>query len=181
MRHGRLHGWAGNVGGLLLLAGWYVTLGPTLVGGPAAYVVVSGHSMDGTYETGDLIITRQQSSYEVGDIVTFTLDNGGQVIHRIIGGNGTRGYVMQGDNNPNPDPWRPSDEEIVGKSWVRLAGKAYWLELPREPWFAGSVAGILALIALMSGERSKRSRRASAPASQGNLVNEPASREHRDK
>src|SRR5687768_9615768 len=80
---------------LVLLGGWFVFLAPTNLGGPTAYIEVSGHSMDGTYQTGDLVITREQDSYEVGDIVTFRVDNGGKVIHRIIGGNGTEGYTLQ--------------------------------------------------------------------------------------
>lgn len=130
---------------------WFLTLAPTAIHGPAAYIEVYGHSMDGTYKTGDLILTRKQDSYEVGDIITFKVPAGageGQVIHRIIGGNGTTGYTTQGDNNPDPDPWHPMDADVVGQAWKRFEGKAWMLHLPRQPWFAGVTAGLLTLVVL---------------------------------
>ena len=148
----------GNVVVLGLLVVWFLLLGPTAFGGPAGYIEVSGHSMDGTYKTGDLILTRDQDTYAKGDIVTFKVyDGAGQVIHRIIGGNGETGYTTQGDNNPDPDPWHPTDEEIVGKSWHRFEGKAWLLHLPQRPWFAGLAAGLITLLVL--GLDSKPGRR----------------------
>ncbi len=148
----------GNVVILGLLGIWFALLGPTAFGGPAGYIEVSGHSMDGTYKTGDLILTRDQDTYAKGDIVTFKVyDGAGQVIHRITGGNGDTGYTTQGDNNPDPDPWHPTDEEIVGKSWVRFEGKAWVLHLPQRPWFVGAAAGLITLLVLgLDGKPRKR-------------------------
>lgn len=138
---------SGNVVVLGLLLVWFVTLAPTAIGGPTAYNEVVGHSMDGTYQSGDLVITREQGGYEVGDVVTFRAA-GGLVIHRIIGGDGSRGYTLQGDNNPAPDPWHPGEEDVIGKAWIHLPGTAWILRLPREPWFAGVFAGLLTLVVL---------------------------------
>jgi signal peptidase I len=137
----------GNLVVLALLGLWYVTLAPTAIGGPAAYTEVSGHSMDGTYKTGDLILTRVQDTYEVGDIVVFRA-GGGQVVHRIIGGNGGQGYTLQGDNNPDPDPWHPTDADIVGKAWVRFEGLAWVTRLPDNPLAVGLAAGLFTLVVL---------------------------------
>ena len=137
-----------NVLVLGLLVGWYFTLGPTAFGGPAGYIEVSGHSMDGTYKTGDLILTQAQDSYAVGDIVTYKVNGNQQVIHRIIGGDGAKGYTMQGDNNPDPDPWHPTDADVVGKSWHRFEGKAWLMHLPQRPWFVGLAAGLITLLVL---------------------------------
>ena len=154
-----------NLAMLALLAGWFVTLAPTVFGGPAAYIEVVGHSMDGTYRTGDLIITRTQDTYAKGDIVTFRAnDAGSQVIHRIIGGDGDSGYITQGDNNPDADPWHPTDEQIVGKAWIRLADKAWMMHLPRQPWFAGLTAGLLTLLVLGWDARPRRRPDAEADA-----------------
>jgi signal peptidase I len=149
---------AGNIGVLAVLGIWFVTLAPSAIGGPAAYIEVSGHSMDGTYLTGDLVVTREQDRYERGDIVAFRAA-GGQVIHRIIGGNGTHGYKTQGDNNPDPDPWRPTDADVVGKAWIHLPDKAWILHLPRDPMFAGVTAGMLTLLVLLWDERPAKGRR----------------------
>ena len=129
---------AGQPGQRLAFLGvWFFTLAPTVIGGPAGYIEVSGHSMDGTYKTGNIILTRAHDSYAKGDIIVY--DAGpGQVVHRIIGGNGTTGYTTQGDNNPDPDPWHPKDDQVVGQAWHRFEGKAWILHLPRQPWFAGA-------------------------------------------
>jgi signal peptidase I len=149
---------ASNLGVLAFLGIWFVTLAPTSIGGPAAYIEVSGHSMDGTYLTGDLVVTRQQDTYQAGDIVAFHA-SGGQVIHRIIGGDGTKGYTLQGDNNPNADPWHPTDSDVVGKAWIHMPQKAWVLHLPRNPMFAGITAGLLTLLVLMWDEWPSKSRR----------------------
>ncbi len=131
-----------------LLVGWWLTLAPTQFGGPASYIKVDGHSMDGTYATGDLIVMREKASYEAGDIVAYRA-RGGQVIHRITGGNGRDGYVLQGDNNPDPDPWHPKDADVLGSAVHRFAGSAHLLELPAKPWFAGLTAGLLTILMLL--------------------------------
>jgi signal peptidase len=149
---------AGNLIVLALLGAWFLTLAPTVIGGPAAFIEVSGHSMDGTYLTGDLVVTREQDTYEKGDIVTFEA-GGGQVIHRIIGGDGVKGYTVQGDNNPDPDPWYPTDADVVGKAWIHLPQKAWILHLPRNPMFAGVTAGMLTLLVLLWDAKPSQSRR----------------------
>ena len=162
----------GNVIVLALLGLWFVTLAPTAMKGPAAYIEVVGHSMDGTYLTGDLVITRKQDSYEKGDIVAFQVGRdgrGGQVIHRVIGGNGVKGYRTQGDNNPDPDPWRPTDADVVGKAWIHLDQKAFLLHLPPQPPSPASPAGLVTCSCsgstrVRSDGRRQSRRRRSAPA-----------------
>lgn len=147
------------VANLAVLAGlgiWFLTLAPTAIGGPAAFIEVSGQSMSGTYESGDLVVTRARSTYSEGDIVVFRTDSGGQVIHRIIGGDGRSGYTLQGDNNPDPDPWHPTDADVVGSEWIHLPQKAWMMHLPREPWFAGLSAGLATLLVLGWDARPRR-------------------------
>ena len=155
----------GNVVVLAVLGIWYLTFAPTTIGGPAAFIDVQGHSMDGTYLTGDLVITKKQDSYAKGDIVAFKVE-GGQVIHRIIGGDGEKGYTLQGDNNPDPDPWHPTDEDVVGKAWIHLPQKAHLLDLPADPEFAGISAGFLTLLVLLWDGRPRRGRAAAHEAAQ---------------
>ena len=152
-----------NVLVLGLLGVWFFTLAPTLVNGPAAYIKVSGHSMDGTYKTGDLVVTREQDTYGKGDIVAFEVPNGmgtGQVIHRIIGGNGRAGYTMQGDNNPDPDPV-PAPERTPTSSARpgRTTRTPAWVfELPQNPTYVGLAAGLFTLIVLAFDARPRRRR-----------------------
>lgn len=145
----------GNLVVLALLALWYLTLAPTVFGGPAAYIEVSGHSMDGTYKTGDLVVTRSQDTYAKGDIIAFKV-SGGQVIHRIIGGDGTAGYTLQGDNNPDPDPWHPTDADVVGRAWLHYPDSAWVFDLPRDPRYVGLAAGLITLVVLTIDARPRR-------------------------
>ncbi len=144
-----------------LLVAWWFTLAPTQFGGPASYIEVDGHSMDGTYATGDLIVMRQADTYEKGDVVAYRV-GGAKVIHRIIGGNGHAGYVLQGDNNPDPDPWHPTDQDVIGRAVHRFPGSAHLLHLPAQPWFAGLVAGVLTLLMLLPDGVRDRTRPAGA-------------------
>ena len=124
---------------IVLVVAWFLTFHPASLGGRASYVMVSGTSMQPTLYTNDLVITRTQPTYAVGDIVAYRVDDS-QVIHRIVGGSNSEGYLLQGDNNPSVDPWYVTDNEIVGKSWVRIPGGAVYLRALQGP---GPLAAVL--------------------------------------
>lgn len=96
-------------------------LWPTSLGGCTTLTIVSGHSMEPTYYTGDLVISRC-GDCQVGDIVVYNPPNVGaaRVIHRIVGGDAESGWVVQGDNNDFLDPWRPTDERVLGRAVVHV-------------------------------------------------------------
>jgi signal peptidase len=128
----------------VLVLAWAVLLRPGFLAGKANYIVVSGHSMEPTYYTGDLVITHKAGHYQAGDIVAFKVE-GGLVIHRIVGGNGDEGFDMQGDNNPNPDRWKPRADQIIGKAWLHVGGFGRWLERLGQPsTLAPLVGGVTA-------------------------------------
>lgn len=134
---------------------WFAYLAPTSLGGGTSYIRVAGHSMDPTYASGDVVIQRKKDSYEVGDIVAFKAQ-GGQVIHRVVGGDERDGYVLRGDNKPDNDPWRPKHDDILGASWVHLPGAGKYLDFLTTPMFAGIAGGLLALAVLDSSPRDRR-------------------------
>lgn len=117
----RLRRHAGDVLFLVaaLVVGYF--LWPTSLGGCTTLTIVSGHSMEPTYYTGDLVVSRC-GEYQAGDIVVYNPPNVGtaRVIHRIIGGDGATGWVMQGDNNDFVDPWQPTDDRVLGRSVLHL-------------------------------------------------------------
>ena len=143
-------GRAGRVGLLVALLGWFVVLRPQSLGGPAAYVMVAGDSMEPTLQPGSLVVVLRRPDYRVGDVVTYRIGEGdvaagNNVIHRIVGGDGESGYVAQGDNVASSDPWHPTTTQIVGKVVFVIPGAAPALIFLRSPLFVASVATGIAL------------------------------------
>lgn len=106
---------------LALVAAWF--LWPTSLGGCTTLTIVSGHSMEPVYYTGDLVVARCGEP-TVGDVIVYQPDDvgGARVIHRIIGGDAGAGWAMQGDNNGFVDPWTPAGDEVLGVAGLHLAG-----------------------------------------------------------
>jgi signal peptidase I len=143
----------GSLFPLALFAFWLVTLGPTQLGGPVAYVIVNGDSMEPTYEDGDLVIAKERSTYAVGDIVTFTnpdeFNSGMRVIHRITD-IGPRGIITQVDNRDREDPWPLREGDILGVSIFHAPKVGTWLTTLRSsPLLLGLFAGAVAFILLL--------------------------------
>jgi signal peptidase I len=139
-----------------LVSLWYVLLAPPALGGRTSYISVSGHSMEPTYFTGDLVVVRKADGYRAGDIVAFKAQ-GGVVIHRITGGDSVSGYVTEGDNNSWTDPWRPTDHDVVGRAWFRLPGASRWLLTLTQPAAVAVVVTVLLALGLRSDKTRNRS------------------------
>jgi signal peptidase len=160
--------------GVGILAAWFLLLRPTSLGGPAGYLWVNGTSMEPTLESGDLVVVRQAGTYGPGDIVGFRVPDGepgagGLVIHRIVGGSASAGFVTQGDNKPRPDEWRPTGNDVVGALWFVLPGAGPAFTWIRQPTVFAALAAALVVFSVMAGGASRVRRRASvepmAPAS----------------
>jgi signal peptidase len=153
-----------------VLAIWVVILRPQSLGGPASYIVVRGTSMLPTYQNGDLVIMQSAAVYAVGDAVAYRVPSGeigeGHVIvHRITGGNGTDGFVVQGDNNNAIDPWMPRATDIAGKSWAVVPGAGRLIAIIHQPVIAGGLAaGVMVSLILAGQSRPKSTRRSPAQA-----------------
>ncbi|QHT58060.1 signal peptidase I [Cellulomonas sp. H30R-01] len=127
------------------LAAWL--LWPTNLGGCTTLTIVSGHSMEPTYETGDLVVSRCGEP-QVGDVVVYRPEqlDGGRIIHRLVGGDGTNGWVVQGDNNDWTDPFAPTNDQILGVAQLHVAKVGLVGRLVASPWVFGScllIAGAL--------------------------------------
>ena len=108
-----------TVGALVL--GWLIW--PSSLGGCTTLTIVSGRSMEPTYYTGDLVVTRC-GPVELGDVIVYNPPDvgGARVIHRIVDGNATEGWIVQGDNNDFLDPWKPTQEQILGSPVLHVPG-----------------------------------------------------------
>lgn len=147
---------------LVFTATWFVALRPTYLGGTTAYVIVSGASMRPTLESGDLVAVRAQPSYRNGDLVAYRVPRGepgegAVVIHRIVGGSGTSGYVLQGDNTQGPDLWRPNRADVIGRAWIRVPAVGRVLAPLLSPLWKGALAGALAASAVLTARSPSRS------------------------
>ena len=135
---------------LILAAGWFAFLRPTIWGGPLTYVVIRGTSMQPTYQPGDLVLVRQEAEYGPGDIVAYRVpdddvDSDLILIHRIIGGSGEEGFTVLGDNNPENDIWYPKDSDIVGRPVFHLPSVGLILTFLRAPLVLASLAAGVAV------------------------------------
>jgi signal peptidase I len=154
-----------EIASILLVIGacvfWAMFLRPQSLGGPAGYVLVSGQSMLPLYHTGDLILVQRKRSYDVGDIIAYHVPNddpmaGAQVIHRIVGGNATRGFVVQGDNRTAPDVWRPKPNDIVGSASLKIPRAVVVMQYLRSPLLLGLLAASFVLVYLLSGGKKDK-------------------------
>ena len=123
-------------GGVRKLMGWplllvmIVALWPAAWGGLTGFSVVDGTSMESAYDTNDVVLTLRQSSYAVGDIVSYKVPagqeaSGQQIIHRIVAVENSADepiFSTQGDNDPSLDPWKISTVDVVGKVVLHAPG-----------------------------------------------------------
>lgn len=124
---------------------WLFFFRPTLLGGPATYIIVDGISMQPTFFTGDLVILHRSAAYRVGDVIAFQVQ-GRNVIHRIVGGSARGGFITQGDNKPEVDPWQPTPDRILGKQWLHIPSLGIKLNRLRSPMGISAIAGLIALM-----------------------------------
>ncbi len=151
---------------LLVAVPAYFYVWPTFLLGQATYVVVSGTSMQPLYRTGDLVVLRERERYARGQIIAYHAA-GGVVIHRIVGGNSTDGFITRGDNRTTDDPWRPKSQNVLGSPWLHMPWVGGWVVAARNhvpPGSAiGGVAGLLVFSmfapAMTSTRRRRRRRR----------------------
>jgi signal peptidase len=150
---------------------WVVFLRPVSLGGPADYVIVSGHSMEPMFKTGDVVVALRQHAYHHGEVVVYRVPAGepaagDRVIHRIIGGSAATGFVMKGDNKDGVDPWRPKPEDIIGKERLRIPNAGDGLLFLRTPLGVALLAGLTTLLVALAGS-ARRSVKAAGRAVNG--------------
>jgi signal peptidase I len=139
---------------LALLGGWWLTLAPRAVGGPATFVLVQGQSMEPLLHTGDLVVvTRSSDSYQLGDLVAVSVD-GGVVIHRLRSGSATQGWRTQGDNRRTEDAWAIRPSQVLGKAWLTVPAFTTKTAFVRSWWFAPGAAALTVFLILMPTRRA---------------------------
>lgn len=126
----------------LLLAAWWHLLAPSSLGGPLTPVVISGSSMEPTFSSGDLVLVRTADSYRPEEVIAFRTDRG-VVIHRLVELEGDV-LVTAGDSLRTRDPWLPTVDDVVGRSWITIPGFAGLLTTVADPMVLGAICGAAA-------------------------------------
>jgi signal peptidase I len=111
---------AGTVFGYVLAAVLVTFSLLSATGYVKARVVLTG-SMQPTINPGDIVLTAPVTRVEpkVDDVAAYQarrFDGApvGVFTHRIIGGDGQSGWILQGDANPSPDVQKPTNSDILG-------------------------------------------------------------------
>jgi signal peptidase I len=126
------------------------------VGSPVSYVVVSGHSMEPTFHTGDVAILVRRAGYRRGEIVGYEVPKGSPgagliIIHRIVGGNVREGFIMRGDNKQFADPWRPRLRDIVGTERLMVPKVGLATRYVRSRAGLAALAGFITIAIALGG------------------------------
>jgi signal peptidase len=145
----------------LLLASAFVAL--QLPWSPVRSVVVAGPSMQPSLHGGDLVVTVRRTSYRNGDVVAFRVSAGEPgagklVIHRIVGGDGTSGYVMRGDNREGADPWHPRHGDVVGEAALLVPRLGLLPALLHTPLGMATLAALVTIMSIGLGRRNEQAK-----------------------
>lgn len=126
---------------------WHSGIQQTLVHDETAgilgynYKTVLTGSMEPVIPVGSIVITKEQSSYEMEDIISFQ-EEGSVITHRIISIDRER-YITKGDANNVADTEEVQQKQILGKVILTIPLLGYlvmWLMSP---------VGIISLFIIM--------------------------------
>lgn len=148
---------------VLLVALTLLVMG-TKIAGFQVFTVLSG-SMEPEYPVGSLIWVKpvDPSELKQGDIITFRLEGGTVVTHRILevaeDASGLR-FRTKGDANNAPDGAPVQEEHIIGTPVLTLPLLGYGVRFMKSPagiWAALSAGAVLLLLMLLpeTGKRAQ--------------------------
>ena len=140
---------------LATLGAWAVVV--PLVGGFRPIVVSSG-SMHPALDVGDVVLVDRDAEPARGGVATFVHPQvpGALVTHRLVG-HDDDGWRTRGDANATEDPWRVSNEEVVGLTRLVVPSiglPTIWARQGRNDLLAASAAGLVLLLSLAGAFRS---------------------------
>jgi signal peptidase I len=121
-----------------------------------SYVITHGVSMNPVYYQGDLVFVIKHERYRTGQVVAYRDPASGEdVLHRIIGGDATSGYIFKGDNNPSRDPIKPTRDRLIGRATLHVPKGGIWLKPLLSPTGLGMI-GFLIFGGLLAGPSTRR-------------------------
>jgi signal peptidase len=142
-----------------VVAAAWMLLAPRQLGGSVDYAVIHGVSMQPKLHAGDLVLIRSKPSYKVGQVVGYQSGLLHEIVlHRIIAAHNGH-YLFKGDNNNFTDSYFPTQNQLIGKLWLRIPHAGAALQWLRSPGRAAILGGIIALLTIFGGGSSGARRR----------------------
>jgi signal peptidase I len=139
-----------------LVVGFLVFARAGFVSTPVSYVIVSGHSMEPTFHTGDVALLVRSGRYRKGEVIGYEVPKGGPgaglvIIHRIVGGNARAGFIVRGDNKQFADPWRPRPHDILGAERLLVPKVGLATRYVRSRAGLAALAGLITIVIALGG------------------------------
>lgn len=100
---------------------------------PYSMFAVVSDSMIPAFYKDDLLITQNQKSYAIGDIITYKspIEENKYISHRIVELTNT-GYYTKGDNKPTKDIWLVTNDSIIGKTTYIANDLGFLISFPQS-------------------------------------------------
>ncbi len=167
----------------LLLAGLLAMMWPVRFGGTTNFIIVSGRSMEQTYHTGDLVITKKRSAYRVGEVVVYRIPGAGagagrEIVHRLHERLPDGRFLVRGDNNKTNDPWVITSADIVGSKWLMVAKGGVFLGFLRSILMLAVLFGVLVAWVFWPREEQLDAAGTEVPDDQRHGIPEPRHEPH---
>ena len=123
---------------LLVIAGLFLLVSILPVTGGYKFFVVTSGSMEPTIHTGSIVLVKAETSYQVGDIVTFGKASRLKqpTTHRIFTKGDELGapvYTTKGDANNAPDREEIRNRDIIGKTVFSIPYVGYAVDAVKKP------------------------------------------------
>lgn len=115
----------------MLFAKFALKQDPPKLFGMSQLEVTSG-SMEPAFSVGDVVIIKEKEDYGVGDVITYRLDGGALVTHRIVGSN-SQGFITKGDANNIEDNEIVPVYRVLGEVVMAVKGMGYFLNFLSSP------------------------------------------------
>ena len=129
---------------------------PSLVPIPGNFKVkvVKSGSMEPYIKTGGIVVIRPESTYGVGDVITFGKDTKTQIptTHRIVtidGSGPLRTFTTKGDANEEADPTVTRLSDIGGKVLFTVPYLGYILDFAKKPIGFALLVGVPAVVIIL--------------------------------
>jgi signal peptidase I len=142
-----------------LSAALWLFFAPPQLGGSTSFTATVGNSMEPMFHKGDLAVTRQASSYRVGDVALYESPVFHRpVLHRIVAVEHGH-YFFKGDHNDFVDPGYVTRTDLLGKLAYHVPRAGNVLNWFGKPGHSALLAALAVLAFVFGGTGKARRRR----------------------